>query len=325
MRVVEVARPGGPEQLRVTEGPRPEPRAGELLIEVAAAGINRPDVFQRMGAYPPPPDASPVLGLEVAGRVVALGAGVDAWRVGDAVCALTPGGGYAGFCTAPAGQVLPVPEGLSMEQAAALPETLFTVWGNVFQRGRLVAGETLLVHGGSSGIGTTAIQLGVALGITVLATARGADKCAACTTLGAARAIDTTREDFVAIAGEHTAGRGVDVILDMLGGDFIPKNLEALAVEGRLVFIAFLRGAAAKVDFQQVQRKRLTVTGSTLRPQSIAAKARIAAELHQHVWPLIEAGRIRPVIDRVFDFADVVEAHRHLDAGTHVGKVVLKL
>ncbi len=311
--------------MHLIDAPLPTPGPGEVLIEVAAAGVNRPDVFQRMGAYPPPPGVTPVLGLEVAGTVAALGAGVTTHRIGSAVCALTPGGGYAEFCVAPAVHVLPMPPSLSPTQAAALPETLFTVWGNVFMRGRLQAGESFLVHGGTSGIGTTAIQVAKGLGVTVFATAKGPRKTEACRQLGADVAIDYSTEDFVAVVREHTAGKGVDVILDMVGGDYIARDIEALALEGRLVFIAFLRGSTAKIDFLPLQRKRLTLTGSTLRPQSNEAKARIAAALQEQIWPLIADGRFAPVIDQVFPLAQVAEAHRRMESGEHIGKIVLMM
>jgi putative PIG3 family NAD(P)H quinone oxidoreductase len=321
MRQVAMSKPGGADVLHLVEAPLPQPGPGELLIRVAAAGINRPDVFQRMGAYPPPPGASPVLGLEVAGIVAAVGSGVTTYRIGDAVCALTPGGGYAEFCLCPAAHALPVPPRLSMTEAAALPETLFTVWGNVFMRGRLQAGEDFLVHGGASGIGTTAIQLAKGLGARVFTTAKGQ----ACRQLGADVAIDYATADFVAVVREQTGDRGVDVILDMVGGDYIARDIDALAVDGRLVFIAFLRGSRAQIDFLPVQRKRLTLTGSTLRPQSNEAKAAIATAVHDQVWPLIEAGRFTPVIDRVFPLEQVADAHRRMESGEHIGKIVLRL
>ena len=325
MRQVGLSAHGGPEVLHLQEAPVPQPRPHEILIRVAAAGVNRPDVFQRLGVYPPPPDASPILGLEVAGHVAAVGADVRTHRVGEAVCALTPGGGYAEYCRTPATPALPLPAPLSMTQAAAIPETLFTVWGNLFLRCGLQPGETVLIHGGTSGIGTTAIQLAKAHGATVLATARGATKVAACRRLGADLAIDASTEDFVEKARESTAGRGVDVILDMVGGDYIARNVEALALEGRLVFIAFLRGSQAQIDFLPVQRKRLTITGSTLRPQSDEAKARIARAAQQTVWPWIAEGRFAPVIDRVYPLAEVAEAHRRMEAGDHIGKLVLRI
>lgn len=325
MKQITFDAPGGPEVLQLAEAPLPQPAAGEVLIRVAAAGVNRPDVFQRMGAYPPPPGASPVLGLEVSGHIAALGAGVDRWRVGDAVCALTPGGGYAEFCVAPAAHCLPVPAGLSLIEAAALPETCFTVWGNLFQRGRLAAGESVLIHGGASGIGTTAIQLAKALGAIVFVTARNAQRCAACVQLGADVAIAYESEDYVQVVRERTAGRGVDVILDMVGGDYVARNLECLAPEGRLVYIATLRGSQVQIDIRTLMAKRLTLTGSTLRPQSNAAKAVIADALREKVWPLIEAGRMRPLIDRQFALADAASAHALMQGSGHIGKIVLRV
>ena len=323
MTAIEIAEPGGPEVLRPTERPRPAPGVGELLIEVAAAGVNRPDVLQRRGGYPPPPGASDIPGLEVAGTVAALGPGAHGWRLGDRVCALVTGGGYAEYCTAPTAQCLPVPEGFDMVQAAALPETFFTVWTNVFQRGRLQAGERFLVHGGSSGIGTTAIQIAAARGARVFATAGSADKCAACEKLGAERAINYRDEDFVAVVKELTGGEGVDVILDMVGGDYIARNIKALRTEGRIVFIAFLGGSKAEIDFLPLMLKRATITGSTLRPRSVEQKSVIADELRAEVWPLLDAGRIAPVIDSSYPLADAADAHRRIDDGDHIGKIVL--
>ncbi len=325
MRAVEISVPGGPDVLRVAERPRPQPRAGEVLIAVRAAGVNRPDLAQRAGLYPPPPGASDLPGLEVSGRVVALGPGTAGWRVGDEVCALCNGGGYAEFVAVPAGQCLPRPRGLDFIQAAALPETLFTVWSNVFERGRLVIGETFLVHGGASGIGTTAIQLACTFGARVFASAGDADKCAACVRLGAERCFDYRNEDFVAGLRAATAGRGADVILDMVGGDYLPRNLQALATDGRLVQIATQRGREAPLDLALMMSKRLTLTGSTLRPQSPAAKAAIAAALREKVWPLLNAGRVRPQIHAVFALAEAAAAHRALEAGRHIGKIVLRV
>ena len=323
MTAIEITEPGGPEVLRPTERPRPAPGVGELLIEVAAAGVNRPDVLQRRGGYPPPPGASDIPGLEVAGTVAALGPGAHGWRLGDRVCALVTGGGYAEYCTAPTAQCLPVPEGFDMVQAAALPETFFTVWTNVFQRGRLQAGERFLVHGGSSGIGTTAIQIAAARGARVFATAGSADKCAACEKLGAERAINYRDEDFVAVVKDLTGGEGVDVILDMVGGDYIQRNIKALRTEGRIVFIAFLGGSKAEIDFLPLMLKRATITGSTLRPRSVEQKSVIADELRAEVWPLLDAGRIAPVIDSSYPLADAADAHRRIDDGDHIGKIVL--
>ena len=325
MRAIEISAPGGPEVLRVAERPRPQPRAGEVLIAVRAAGVNRPDLAQRAGLYPPPPGASDLPGLEVAGVVAALGPGTAGCSVGDAVCALCNGGGYAEYVAVPAGQCLPLPRGLDFIQAAALPETLFTVWANVFARGRLVAGETFLVHGGASGIGTTAIQLACTFGARVFATAGGVDKCAACVRLGAERCFDYRNEDFVSGLRAATAGRGANLILDMVGGDYLPRNLQALATDGRLVQIATQRGREAPLDLALMMSKRLTLTGSTLRPQSPAAKAAIAEALRARVWPLLASGRVRPQIHAVFALADAATAHRTLEAGRHVGKIVLRV
>ncbi len=323
MAAIEIAAPGGPEVLRPARRPVPNPARGELLIEVVAAGVNRPDVLQRQGRYSPPPGASDLPGLEVAGRVVALGEGVIEWQLGDAVCALVAGGGYAGYCAAPVPQCLPIPAGLDFVAAAALPETFFTVWTNVFERGRLAAGETLLVHGGSSGIGTTAIQLARAFGARVFATAGSPEKCAACARLGAERAIDYRREDFVAVVNELTGGRGVDVILDMVGGSYLSRNVAALAVEGRLVQIALLEGAKAEIDFGRVMVRRLTLTGSTLRPRSVEQKGAIARALAEKVWPLLASGQVRPILDRTFPLAEAAAAHALMESSRHIGKIVL--
>jgi NADPH2:quinone reductase len=327
MRAVEITTPGPPEVLRLTERPRPVPGPGEVLIEVAAAGVNRPDVLQRKGAYPPPPGASDLPGLEIAGRVAALGPVQDGvpvrWREGDRVCALAAGGGYAEYCAVPAVQCLPVPAGCSLVDAAALPETFFTVWTNVFERGRLRAGESLLVHGGSSGIGTTAIQLAHAFDAHVFATAGSPAKIAACERLGAERAVNYRTEDWVAVLRECTGGRGVDVILDMVGGDYVARNLSLLAIEGRLVQIAFLKSSVTELDLMQVMRRRLTITGSTLRPRTPAEKGAIGAALEASVWPLIAAGRVRPVIHAVLPLADAAAAHRLMEDGQHIGKIVL--
>ena len=320
---VEITTFGGPEVLHAVERPDPMPGAGEILIAVAAAGVNRPDTMQRQGGYPPPPGASDLPGLEVAGTVAALGAGVEAWAVGDRVCALVAGGGYATRCVAPAPQCLPVPGPLSLTEAAALPETFFTVWTNVFERGRLREGETALVHGGSSGIGTTAIQLAVARGARVLVTAGSDEKCRACEGLGAARAINYRTEDFVEVVEQVTGGRGVDLVLDMVGGDYFPRNLAVLAVEGRLVQIALLGGGRSAIDLGRVLRRRLTVTGSTLRPRTVAQKGAIAEALRREVWPLLEAGRVKPVIHATFPLADAAGAHRLMESSTHIGKIVL--
>jgi NADPH2:quinone reductase len=323
MRYVGMAAPGGPEVLTLTSGPVPYPAAGEVLIRVAAAGVNRPDILQRTGNYPPPPGASPILGLEVAGTIAALGPGVTEWHEGDAVCALVAGGGYAEYCVAPAPQCLPVPNGLSVIDAAGLPETFLTVWSNVFDRGRLAAGESFLVHGGSSGIGTTAIQLARAFGARVFATAGSPEKCAVCRELGAERAIDYRQEDFVAVIKDATQGRGIDVILDMVGGPYIERNLRSLAVDGRLVQIAFLQGSRVTLDLVHLMVRRQTITGSTLRPRPVADKAAIARRLRDKVWPLIEAGKVHPVIDRTFPLAEAAAAHRLMESSAHIGKILL--
>lgn len=323
MRYVDHGSGGGPEVLQVRTGPVPELGAGEVLIEVVAAGVNRPDVLQRSGRYPPPADASPHLGLEVAGRIVALGQGVTEWKVGDAVCALTNGGGYAEYAVAPAGQVLPVPRGLTMLQAAALPETYFTVWANVVERGRLARGESILVHGGSSGIGITAIQVARAHGARVLCTVGSAEKAAACVAVGADAAIDYRRQDFVAETMRLTGNRGVDVVLDMVGGPYIEKNLRILALEGRLVQIAFLQPSRVEVDWLPLMVKRLTYTGSTLRPRPPADKARLAQQLRTHLWPMLERGEVLPRIYRTFPLERAAEAHALMESSEHIGKIML--
>jgi NADPH:quinone reductase len=320
MDAVEIAAPGGPEVLRPARRPLPSPGPGEVLVRVAAAGVNRPDVLQRQGRYAPPPGASDLPGLEIAGHVVGDGA---ALRDGDAVCALLPGGGYAQYAVAAEALCLPVPRGFSMEEAAALPETFFTVWHNVFERGRLAAGETLLVHGGSSGIGTTAILLARAFGARVLVTAGTPEKCAACVALGAERAIDYKTEDFAAVVAEATGGRGVDVVLDMVGASYLERNLASLATEGRLVVIAVLGGSKAELNLVTVMQKRPTVTGSLLRPRPVAEKARIAAALRAEVWPRLERGEIRPVLHARFPLGEASEAHRLMESSAHVGKIVL--
>ena len=321
MRAIEIAEHGGPEVLRPAERPVPRPGQGEVLIRVCHAGVNRPDVLQRTGNYPLPPGASDLPGLEAAGEVAAVGLGVTEWSEGDAVCALLPGGGYAEYVVTPAAQCLPVPDGLPMEEAACLPETCFTVWSNLFMRAGLKAGETLLVHGGSSGIGTTAIQMARAKGARVVVTAGSAEKCAACEGLGAERAVNYREEDFA----EVVAGLGgADVILDMVGGDYIPRDLKCLNPDGRLVLIAFLGGPAAEVNFAPLMIRRQTITGSTLRPQSVAAKARIAEELRREVWPLIPH-RLRPVMAARFPLEDAAGAHRLMETSSHVGKIVLDL
>jgi putative PIG3 family NAD(P)H quinone oxidoreductase len=323
MRAVEISRFGAPDVLRVVERPKPAPGADEVLIEVAAAGVNRPDIFQRKGHYPPPPGASDLPGLEVAGTISAAGRDAGRWRPGDKVTALVTGGGYAEWAVVPAAQCLPVPPGLSLVEAAALPETFFTVWTNVFDRGRLTAGEYFLVHGGSSGIGTTAIQLARAFGARVATTAGSAEKCAACLRLGASLAMNYRTDDFVAVTRAFSAGHGMDLILDMVGGDYTPRNIASLADDGRLVQIALLRGAAAEVDLGVIMRRRLTLTGSTLRPRSIQAKAAIARALEAHVWPLIERGEVKPVIHAVVPLERASEAHRMMEDGGHIGKIVL--
>ncbi len=325
MRAIEITRPGAPEVLKPATRPVPSPGENEVLIEVACAGVNRPDVLQRMGAYAPPPGASDLPGLEVAGRIVALGRGAEGWKVGDAVCALVAGGGYAEYVNAPAVQCLPVPRSLSMIEAAGLPETFFTVWVNVFLRAGLKNGETLLVQGGSSGIGVTAIQLASAFGHRVFVTAGSEEKCRQCEALGAERAINYRTEDFVAIVREATQGRGVDVILDMVGGDYVQRELAALADDGRLSIIAFLGGSRAHLDMNDILRRRLTITGSTLRPRPVEFKGRVAADLRSKVWPLIESGRIRPVIYRTFELEEAAQAHALMESSTHVGKILLKV
>lgn len=323
MRAVEIREPGPPEVLTLVERPLPEAQAGEVLIRVAAAGVNRPDCLQRRGLYPPPRGASDLPGLEVAGTVVALGAGVTTLQPGARVCALLAGGGYAGYCTAPAVQCLPVPAGLSMQQAAAIPETFFTVWTNVFERGRLQRGEILLVHGGASGIGTTAIQLGRALGARVLCTVGSADKATLCRQLGAERAINYRAEPFAAAVHDHTGGHGADVILDIVGGSYLEANIEALAVDGRLVVIGVLGGGTGKLNLGAMLTRRLTITASTLRARPPAEKGRIAAALHEHAWPLLESGSVAPVIQDALPLAEAARAHRILESNEAMGKVVL--
>jgi putative PIG3 family NAD(P)H quinone oxidoreductase len=301
----------------------PVPGAGEVLIKVAAAGVNRPDVMQRRGRYPPPPGAPDIPGLEVAGTIDAVGSNVDELKTGDAVCALVAGGGYAEYCVAPAPQCLPAPRGLDLVSAAAIPETFFTVWTNVFERGRLRAGESILVHGGSSGIGTTAIQLARAHGARVFATAGSPEKCAACERLGAERAINYRDADFLEAVRAATGGKGVDVVLDMVGAEYFARNIDALAVEGRLVEIATLRGAKAELTIPTIMQRRLTITGSTLRPRSVAEKGAIARALHAHVWPLLESGAVKPIVYKTFPLTHAADAHRVMEAGEHIGKLVL--
>jgi putative PIG3 family NAD(P)H quinone oxidoreductase len=323
MRFIDMTGYGGPEVLTLAEGPVPRPGTGEVLIRVAATGMNRGDILQRTGDYPPPPGASPVLGLEVSGTIAAVGENVGDWREGQEVCALVAGGGYAEYCAAPAPQCLPVPRGLGLVEAAALPETFLTVWTNVFERGRLIRGENFLVHGGSSGIGTTAIQLARAFGARVFATAGSVDKCAVCQQLGAERAINYRREDFVSVVKEATGGSGVDVILDMIGGSYAERNQQALAVEGRLVQIGIMEGSKITLDLLQMMVRRQTITGSTLRARSVADKAAIARLVQEKAWPLIEAGSIRTVIDRTFPLAEVAAAHRLMESSQHIGKILL--
>ena len=325
MRYVEAREPGPPDVLAVAETAVPKPRAGEVLIKVAYAGVNRPDCIQRAGAYPPPADASPIIGLEVSGTVAAVGGGVDDWRVGEAICALTPGGGYAEYCAAPAAHCLPPPRGLALLEAAGLCENYFTVWHNVFERGRLAAGETILIHGGSSGIGLAAIQLAHAFGAKVITTVGSDDKAAACESLGADHAIVYRSADFVSEVAAITAKRGVDVVLDMVGGDYIAKNLRCVAIEGRLVIIAFLHGSRVDVDWMPIMYKRLTVTGSTMRASPAARKAAIASSLRERVWPLFEAGRLKPVIYRVFPLAEAAAAHALMESSQHIGKIILEV
>jgi putative PIG3 family NAD(P)H quinone oxidoreductase len=323
MTAIEISTPGGPDVLKAKVVPVPKPGAGQILIKVAAAGVNRPDVAQRMGAYPPPAGHSPLPGLEVAGEVAAVGQGVARWKPGDKVCALVNGGGYAEYCLAEEPIALPVPAGLDMVHAAAVPETFFTVWNNVFERGRLAAGDWLLVHGGSSGIGTTAIQLGKAFGAKVIATAGSAEKCQACLELGADKAVNYRSEDFVAACKEATGGKGIDVTLDMVGGDYTERNIAAAAEDGRIVQIAVLGGAEVKLNIARLMMKRLTLTGSTLRPRTREVKAGFARALEAKVWPLLAAGKIKVVIDSTFPLTKAAEAHQRMETSAHIGKIVL--
>ena len=325
MLAIEIRTPGGPEVLTPVERPRPVAGAEEVLIRVSAAGLNRPDVMQRQGRYPPPPGASDIPGLEVAGTIEEVGPGVREWRRGDEVCALVSGGGYAEYCTAPVPQCLPIPRGLGLIQAAGIPETTFTVWTNVFERGRLVRGESVLIHGGSSGIGTTAIQLAKAFGARVFATAGSAGKCAACEALGAERAINYKEVDFTAAIREATNGRGVDLILDMVGGEYLQRNLDTLAIDGRLVEIGVLGGAKAQINVMPVLQRRLTITGSTLRARSVAEKGAIARAVQAVVWPLFESGAVRVLVHATFPLRDAAEAHRVMESSAHVGKLILTL
>ncbi len=325
MTAIEIAESGGPEVLVPARRRVARPGSGEVLVKVAAAGINRPDVLQRQGAYPPPKGVTDIPGLEVAGTIVAAGPGVGEWRVGDEVCALVAGGGYAEYCVVPAPQCLPTPVGLNMVQAASLPETFFTVWDNVVDRGRIEHGETLLVHGGASGVGTAAIQIGRVLGARVFVTAGTSEKCRFCEELGAERAINYREEDFVAAVKSLTEGRGADVILDMVGGDYIQRNIDLLASGGRLVYIAFLKGAKAEVNFLPIMLRRLTITGATLRPRRVEEKGAIAKALRRSIWPQIESGNIRPVVYATFPLAQASEAHRLMESGIHIGKIVLEV
>ncbi len=323
MRAIEITQPGGPEALVITQRPCPRPGMGEVLIKVAAAGVNRPDVLQRQGNYPPPPGASDIPGLEISGRVVALGEDVESLQVGDVVTALVTGGGYAEYCPAPAAQCLPIPEGLDLAEAAALPETFFTVWTNVFDRGGLQAGESFLVHGGSSGIGTTAIQMARSMGAKVFATAGSAEKCQACEDLGATKAVNYREEDFVTAIKEANDKKGVNVVLDMVGGDYIQRNIKVLEPDGRLCYIAFLGGSKAEVDFLPMMLKRISISGSTLRARDVAFKAAIARNLKEKIWPKIEAGTIRPVMAAKFPLVDAAKAHVLMESSNHIGKIVL--
>ncbi len=325
MTVVEIAAPGGPEQLRISQRPVPEPQDGEVLVRVAAAGVNRPDVMQRQGRYPPPPGASDLPGLEVAGEIVALGSKVSGRSIGEAVTALLPGGGYAAYAIAAAPLCLPIPAGISMVEAAAIPETFFTVWTNLFDRGRCKAGETVLIHGGTSGIGTTAIQLAAAWGAKVFATAGSDDKARACERLGAVRGINYRTEDFVEVMRALTEGKGVDVTLDMVAGSYTARNLDIAALEGRVVVISLLGGSRAEINMGMILTKRLTLTGSTLRARTVAQKAAVADAVHKNIWPLLAAGRVRPVIHATFPLADASEAHRLMETSNHIGKIVLTL
>jgi NADPH2:quinone reductase len=325
MRAIEISQPGGPDVLKPTQRALPTPKAHEILVHVAAAGVNRPDTLQRAGNYAHPPDASDLPGLEIAGSVVAVGASVTMWKIGDPVCALTHGGGYAEYCVVPEVQALPIPKGLSMIEAASLPETFFTVYSNVFDRGELKADETLLVQGGSSGIGVTAIQMAKALGHRVFATAGSDEKCAACVQLGAEKAFNYKTGDWAAELKTALNGAGVNVILDMVGGDYVPKELKALAEDGRLVMIAFLRGSKTDLDLNEVMRKRLRITGSTLRPRTVAFKGAVAQSLRTRIWPLLEQGKIKPVIFKTFALEQAAAAHTLMESSTHIGKIVLTL
>ena len=324
MQAIEISGPGGPEVLRLAERPVPEPGTDEVLVRVAAAGVNRPDVLQRLGVYPPPPGASDIPGLEIAGTVVAAGEGAT-HLIGTRVCALVAGGGYAQYCVAPAGTCLPIPEVLKMTQAAAMPETLFTVWINLFERGFAADGDTVLVHGGTSGIGTMAIKLGNLFGLELIVTCGSDDKCAAALAIGARHAINYRNQDFVEVVKQVTGGKGVDVVLDMVGGDYVPRNLQCLSDDGRHVSIAFQRGPIAEVPIVEIMRRRLTLTGSTLRPRDVRFKTMVADELAKTVWPYVEGNRLKPVIDQLFPLAEAAAAHARMESGEHVGKIVLTL
>ena len=324
MQAIEISAPGGPERLRLVERPVPEPGVDEVLVRVAAAGVNRPDVLQRMGVYPPPPGVSDIPGLEIAGTVVAVGEGASQ-LIGTRVSALVAGGGYAGYCVAPVGTCLPVPEVLRMTEAAAMPETLFTVWINLFERGFAADGDTVLVHGGTSGIGTMAIRLGNLFGLEVIVTCGSDDKCAAALAIGAHHAINYRDRDFVDAVKELTGGKGVEVVLDMIGGDYVPRNLQCLADDGRHVSIAFQRGPVAEIPIMELMRRRLTLTGSTLRPRDAQFKTMVADELAKTVWPYVEGNRLKPVIDHVFPLAEAAAAHARMEAGEHIGKIVLSV
>jgi NADPH2:quinone reductase len=323
MRCIEISKPGGPEVLVPAERPAPTPKANEILVKVAAAGVNRPDVLQRLGKYPVPPGASDLPGLEIAGEVAACGTDVKMWQPGDKVCALTHGGGYAEYCVTPEVQALPIPRGLTAQEAASLPETFFTVWSNVYDRAALAPGESLLVQGGSSGIGVTAIQMAHAMGNKVYATAGSDEKVAACVRLGADKGINYRTQDFLEEIMAATGGKGVNVILDMVGGDYVPREIKCLAEEGRMVFIASLGGAKAEIDIFEIQRRRIVITGSTLRPRPEAFKGAIARSLREKIWPLIEAGKIKPVIYKTFPLAQASEAHKLMESSLHIGKIVL--
>jgi NADPH:quinone reductase len=322
MIAIEIAAPGGPEVLRPVQRPTPSPATGEVLVRVEAAGVNRPDILQRLGHYPPPPGTSDIPGLEVAGTIVSTGADVPRWQTGDSVCGLVAGGGYAEYCVVPSPQCLPIPRGLRPQEAAAIPETFFTVWTNLFQCGRLTDGETVLIHGGTSGIGTTAIQLARAFAATVFATAGTDEKCAVCERLGAT-AINYRTSDFVEVVRDATSGRGVDVVLDIIGGTYLQRNIDSLAMHGRLIQIGLLGSARAELDLSQVMRKRLTITGSTLRRRSVEEKGAIARELESRVWPLLTTGQVKPIVDRALPLAEAAAAHQLLEAGNVIGKIVL--